>query len=304
MRTGVFGWLLLALLGGGSAAAAKLNIVASLPDYGAIAVAVGADLVQVTTLARGVEDPHFVDARPSFIRVLNRADVLIEGGAELEVGWLPVLVNGARNPKILGTAPGHIVLSRGIRMLDVPTGPIDRSMGDVHPLGNPHYNLDPANGPIMAGTIADSLARVDPANGETYRGNARKFSEMMAAKLVAWTKALAPFRGTRVVTYHKTFDYLLDRFGFELVGTIEPRPGIEPSPTHVNALIPKMKAAGVKLILCEPNRPRRTPTHVAEATGARLVLLPALVGGDEKITDYPGLFDHNVRRLTEALQAR
>ncbi len=296
--------MLLALLGWDPAAWAKLNVVATLPDFGAIASVVGGDEVLVTTLARGTEDPHFVDARPSFIRVLNRADVLIEGGAELEVGWLPPLVNNARNPKILGDEPAHVLMNRGIRMLDLPAGPIDRSMGDVHPGGNPHYTLDPANGAIMAVTVGEALAKVDPAHADLFRRNAKQFGEQLAAKVAEWTRALAPYRGTKVVTYHKSFDYLLDRFGFELVGTIEPRPGIEPSPTHINSLIPKMKAAGVRLILCEPNRPRKTPAHLAEATGARLVLLPGLVGGAEKVTDYQGLFDHHVRQLTEALQAR
>src|SRR5215510_325138 len=134
---------------------AKLNIVATLPDYGSIAQAIGGDKVNVTSIAKGTEDPHFVDAKPSYIRILNQADVLLEGGAELEIGWLPPLVNGARNPKILGEAPGHVILSRGIRLLEVPTGPVDRSMGDVHPLGNPHYWTDPANGKIIANAEAE-----------------------------------------------------------------------------------------------------------------------------------------------------
>ncbi len=303
MKTGIFGWMVVAMLGWVPAALARLHVVATLPDYGAIASAVGGDQVQVTTLARGSEDPHFVDARPSFIRVLNKADVLIEGGAELEVGWLPPLVNNARNSRILGNEPGHVVLSRGITMLDVPTGPVDRSMGDVHPLGNPHYNLDPANGPIMAKTIAEALAQIDALHADLYRRNAQEFGERMTSRIAEWEKALAPYRGTRVVTYHRSFDYLLHRFGFELAGTIEPRPGIEPSPTHINALIPKMKADGVKLILCEPNRPRKTPAHLAEATGAKLLQVPGLVGGADGVADYPSLFDAIVRELTTALRA-
>src|SRR3954465_12963316 len=146
-----FFWLSLALMS--VSAQAKLNVVATLPDFGAIAQEIGGDKVKVTTIARGTEDQHFVDARPSFVRVLNQADVLIEGGAELEVGWLPPLVNGARNSKILGDAPGHLILSRGIRLLEVPSGPVDRSMGDVHPLGNPHFTLDPENGKVIAKTL-------------------------------------------------------------------------------------------------------------------------------------------------------
>ncbi len=281
---------------------AKLNVVATLPDYGAIAEAIGGDKVKVTSLAKGTEDPHFVDARPSFIRVLNQADVLIEGGAELEIGWLPPLVNSARNAKILSDAPGHVVLSRNIRLLDVPSGPVDRSMGDVHPAGNPHYNLDPANGKIIAAAVAEAFGKLDSANAAVYQANLKKFDERLDAKLAEWTKAMEPFRGTKVVTYHKSFDYFLERFGLVLAGTIEPKPGIEPSPTHINALIPRAKEEGVKLVLVEPNRPRKTPTYVAENTGAKLVLAPGLVGGAEKVTDYFSLFDYDVARIVEALK--
>jgi ABC-type Zn uptake system ZnuABC Zn-binding protein ZnuA len=220
----------------------------------------------------------------------------------LEVGWLPPLVNGARNAKILGDAPGHLLLARGIRMLDVPSGPVDRSMGDVHPAGNPHFNLDPANGRPMAASIAEALGRLDPPNATNYRQNALEFGERVGVKIAEWRTLLLPYRGTKVVTYHKSFDYLLERFGFELVGTIEPKPGIEPSPTHINALIPRMKSAGVKLILCEPNRPRKTPAQLAEATGAKVVVLAGLVGGVPAASDYIALFDYDVRQLADALK--
>src|SRR2546428_3636757 len=190
-----------------SAAHAKLNVVATLPDFGSIAQAIGGDKVKVTSIARGNEDQHFVDARPSYIRVLNQADVLIEGGAELEVGWLPPLVNGARNGKILSDAPGHVILSRSIRLLEVPTSPVDRSMGDVHPFGNPHFTLDPANGKIIASRLAETFCTLDAANAEFYRANAQKFNQRLDKKLAEWTKLLEPYRGTKVVTYHKSFSY-------------------------------------------------------------------------------------------------
>src|SRR5438445_3434435 len=170
-------FLLFAIALGAATAQAKLNVVATIPDFGAIAQEIGGDKIKVTSIARGTEDAHFVDARPSFIRVLNQADVLIEGGAELEIGWLPPLVNGARNAKILSDAPGHVILSRGIRLLEVPTGSVDRSMGDVHPLGNPHFTLDPANGKIIANSIADTLVKVDPANANYYRANRDAFNK-------------------------------------------------------------------------------------------------------------------------------
>src|SRR5438270_9292494 len=216
---------------------AKLNVVATVPDFGAIAEEIGGEKVKVTTIARGTEDQHFVDARPSYVRVLNQADVLIEGGAELEVGWLPPLVSGARNQKILSDSPGHVILSRGIRLLEVPTGPVDRSMGDVHPFGNPHYSLDPANGKIIAGELTEVFRRLDPASAGYFEERRKRFDERLDKKMAEWTKLLEPYRGAKVVTYHKSFDYFIERFGLELTGTIEPKPGIEPSPSYINGLI-------------------------------------------------------------------
>lgn len=283
---------------------AKLNVVATLPDYGAIAEAIGGDLVKVTSLARGTEDPHFIDARPSFIRVLNQADVLIEGGAEMEVGWLPPLVNNARNSKILGDAPGHVLMSRGIQLLDVPSGPVDRSMGDVHPGGNPHFTHDPANGRIMAAQLAEAFGKLEPANAAKFNANRIAFNARLDAKLAEWTKLMEPFRGTKVATYHKSYDYFATRFGLEIVGQIEPKPGIEPSATHVSALIPRLRQAGVKLVLIEPNRPRRTPQQIATAVGAKVVVLPGMVGGHERIKDYFDLFDYDIAQLINALKER
>jgi zinc/manganese transport system substrate-binding protein len=284
------------------AAQAKLSVVATLPDFGAIAQEIGGDKVKVTSIARGTEDPHFVDAKPSYIRVLNQADMLLEGGAELEIGWLPPLVNNARNDKILGNAPGHVILSRGIQLLELPGGPVDRSQGDVHPLGNPHYWLDPRNGKIIAATIAEAFSKIDPANAATYQANLKTFSDRIDKKMVEWTQALAPYKGTKVVTYHKSLTYFLEYFGLEQVGTIEPKPGIEPSPTYINSLIPRLKSAGAKLVLVEPFRPRKTPTIVAQSINARLVLLPAAVNGHEKAKDYFSLFDYDVAQITAALK--
>jgi len=283
-------------------AQAKLNVVATIPDFGAIAEEVGGDKVKVTSIARGTEDQHFVDARPSYVRVLNQADVLIEGGAELEVGWLPPLVNGARNSKILSDAPGHVVLSRSIQLLEVPTSPVDRSMGDVHPFGNPHFSLDPANGKIIAARLAETFSTLDAANAEFYRANLQKFNERLDKKLAEWTKLMEPYHGTKIVTYHKSFNYFLERFGLELAGTIEPKPGIEPSPSYVNSLIPKLKAEGVKVVIVEPFRPRKTPEYVAQAIGAKLVLLPGSVGGNDKTKDYFALFDYDIQTLVNALK--
>jgi len=281
---------------------ARLNVVATLPDYGAIAEEIGGDKVKVTSLAKGTEDPHFIDARPSFLRILNQADVLLEGGAEMEIGWLPALVNNARNPKILGAAPGRVLMAQGISLLDVPSAPVDRSMGDVHPAGNPHFAHDPANGRIMAAHLVEVFSKLDAANALLYQANLKKFNGRLDQKLVEWTKLMEPYRGIKVVTYHKSYEYFAARFGLEIVGQIEPKPGIEPSPTHINALIPRMKEAGAKLVMIEPNRPRKTPQYVADAIGAKLVIVPGMVGGHEKIKDYLGVFDYDVAQIVAALK--
>lgn len=285
-------------------AEAKLNVVATLPDYGAIASEIGGDKVKVTNLARGTEDPHFVDGKPSFIRTLNQADVLLEGGAELEIGWLPPLVNSARNRKILSDAPGHGIMSRGISMIDVPTGAVDRSMGDVHAAGNPHYALDPLNGKIIAANIADVFSKVDPKNKDYYTANLQKFKEQIDQKMVTWTKLMEPIRGTKIVTYHKSYDYFAKRFGLEIVGQIEPKPGIEPSATHINALVGRVKGERAKLVVIEPSRSQRTPQYVADAIGGKLLILPLMVGGDDKIKTYFDLFDYDIAKITTALKAK
>jgi len=283
-------------------AQAKLNVVATLPDYSAIAKEIGGDKIQVTSLAKGSEDAHFVVAKPSFIRVLNKADVLLEGGADLEIGWLPPLLANARNSKILPGGSGHVVLSEKIKLLGVPEGPVDRSMGDVHPAGNPHYALDPENGTVMAEQITETLSRLDSSNAVFFRDNLKRFNDTLNRKIAEWDRTLKPFQGTKVVTYHRSYDYFLEHFGFELVGTIEPKPGIEPSPTHINSLISKTKELGVKLVITEPFRNRKTPEYIASAIGAKWLILPEKVGASEKVPDYFSLFDYNVSQIANALK--
>jgi len=297
--------ILLALLGGALGAGAPsradvLRVVATTPDLGSIAAAVGGDAVEVTALARPGEDPHYVDPKPSFIRTLNQADALVEGGAALEAGWLPPLVDGARNPRIALGAPGRIVASQGLALLEVPTQ-LDRSQGDIHPFGNPHYLPDPENGRAVAATIAEGLCQVDHARCDTFRANGRRFAQTIEERLAEWQRVLAGARGTKVVTYHKTFDYLARRFGLDVIDNLEPKPGIPPSPAHVTSLIPKMQAQGVRLILLEPFRERKTPDFVAGKTGAKVVVLPIMPGGAEA-RDYLGLTDYNVKQLEAALK--
>jgi ABC-type Zn uptake system ZnuABC Zn-binding protein ZnuA len=281
-------------------ARAELNVVASLPDFGAIAEAVGGKAVKVTTIARGSEDPHFVDARPSFVRVLNKADLLIESGADLEAGWLPTLVTAARNAKIQGTGEGHLVLAPFVKLIDVPTRPVDRSMGDVHPTGNPHFWLDPRNGKIIAKRIASALSELDPKNASLYEKNLMAFQGKIDSKWVEWEKKLEPLRGAKVISYHKSYEYLAAAFGLEVIAQLEPKPGIEPSATHIAQLVQQAKSAGVKFVMIEPYRPRKSAEQVAEAIGARMIVLPDKTGSTPEAKDYIRLFDAIVGQLTEA----
>lgn len=281
---------------------AELNVVATMPDVAGLAEAVGAGKLKVTSLARPTEDAHFVDPKPSFIRVLNKADALIEGGADLEIGWLPPLVQGARNRKIVTGGNGLINAANGLALLDVPGGPVDRSQGDVHGKGNPHYLLDPVRAGQVAKQLAGEFARLDPANAADYTRANEVFQEALAKKVETWTRLLAPFKGAKVVTYHRSFDYLLDRFGLVLAGTIEPKPGIEPSPTHINGLVPRIKDQGVKLILIEDHRPAKTPKYVAEQAGVKLVVLPHFPGGHKTSETYLEWMDHLIAELMAALK--
>lgn len=280
---------------------AKLNVVATTPDLGAIAREIGGDKVTVKTLARPTEDPHFIDPKPSFITILNKADVLVEGGAHLESGWLPPLIEGARNKKILIGSTGRIVGSEGVTLIQVPTA-LNRALGDIHPMGNPHYLLDPLNGKMVAQHICDTLCKLDTASCPDFQANLEGFNRRINEKMIEWEKLMASFKGIKVVSYHKSYDYLLERFGLELFDTLEPKPGIPPSPTHINALIPRMKETGVKAIIIEPNKERKTPEFIAERTGAKVLVLPGTVEGIEEVKDYISLFDYNLTQIASVIR--
>ena len=281
-------------------AQAKINVVASTPDLGSIAREIGGDRVEVTSLAKGTEDPHFVDAKPSFIRILNQAEVLIEGGADLEVGWLPPLILSARNPKIQLGRPGRIIAADVIRLIELPTGPIDRSLGDVHPFGNPHFTLDPLNGRSIARLIANRLCEISSGDCPAFKDQLKKFEEKIDTRLGPWQSQMAPLKGTKVVTYHKSYSYFAERFGVRVVNTIEPKPGIPPSAAHVRDLVTQMKAEGVRIIMIEPNSERKTPSFLAQETGAKVAIVPSMVGAAKGAEDYFGLFDAMVQTLVAA----
>ena len=294
---------LVAIAATGSPAAAQLRVVATTPDLASIAREIGGDKVSVVALAKPTEDPHFVDAKPSHIVTLNRADALIEGGAELELGWLPPLLENSRNSKISAGAPGRIVASDGVKMLEIPTS-FDRSKGDVHSLGNPHFMIDPVTVKIIARNIAGHFAQIDPKNAATYNGNLTRFNTRLDAKYAAWQKELAPYRGARIVTYHKDFVYLGDRFGLTIVDELEPKPGIAPSPAHLAQVIGKMKSTNAKVILVQPFQNRKTAETVARQTGATVLDVPQQPGAAPNTTTYFDMMDNLVHTLAGGLGAK
>ena len=281
--------------------AKKLNVVATTPDLASIAELIGGDAVDVKALAKPTEDAHFVDPKPSSIVTLNRADMLIDGGAELELGWLPALLQSARNPKIAAGAAGRVSASQGIRLLEVPTT-FDRSKGDVHALGNPHFLIDPVNARTVAGRIAAQLSQIDPANAAKYNANLKAFEARIDSKLAEWQKQLAPYAGAKIVTYHKDFPYLAARFKLDVVETLEPKPGIAPSPAHLAEVITTMKAKGAKVIFVQPFQNRKTAETVARQTGATILDLAQQPGAVKGTTTYFDMMDYIVATIADALR--
>lgn len=287
----------------GPPAAKTISVVATTPDLAVLAKAIGGDAVDVKSLAKPTEDPHFVDAKPSHVVTLNRADVLIDGGAELEMGWLPALLESARNAKIAAGAPGRVSASLGIRMLEVPTS-FDRAKGDVHALGNPHFLLDPTNVRIVVTQIAEHFAKVDPASAAVYQGNLKKFLATLDVKSAEWAKALEPYKGAKIVTYHKDFVYLAERYKLDVIENLEPKPGIEPSPIHLAAVIAAMRAQKVRIILVQPYQNRKTAETVARQTDAVVLDVPQQPGVKPNTATYFDLMDSIVRTIATALQEK
>ncbi len=294
---------LIAITATASKVSAQIRVVATTPDLASVARDIGGDRVNVVALAKPTEDPHFVDAKPSFIVTLSRADALIEGGAELELGWLPPLLDNSRNSRIAAGAPGRIVASEGIRLLEIPTS-FDRSKGDIHSLGNPHFMIDPVSVKIIARNIANHFAQIDPKSAATYNANLARFNSRLDAKLAEWQRQLTPYRGAKIVTYHKDFIYLAARFGLSIVDELEPKPGIAPSPAHLAQVIREMKAANAKVILVQPFQNRKTAETVARQTGAAVLDAPQQPGAVSNTTTYFGMMDNLVHALATGLGAQ
>ncbi len=283
-------------------AAGKLSVVTATEDLAALAREVGGDRVDVEALARGYQDPHFVEPKPSFILKLNRADLLILVGRELEIGWLPPLINQSRNPRLQPGAAGYLDASLNVKILELPTGQITRAMGDVHPQGNPHYWLDPDNGRRIAQSIQKKLAELSPNDAGYFAGRYADFDRRLAAAEKRWDGQMALYRGLKIVTYHRSWPNFADRFGLDIIGYIEPRPGIPPSPSHTLELIQEMKRQGVKIMLVEPYFDLKTPNAIARDTGATVLVMAPSVGGEKEITDYLKLFDYDINMLATAIK--
>ncbi|HST30028.1 MAG TPA: metal ABC transporter substrate-binding protein [Chthoniobacterales bacterium] len=284
-----------------SVAQAKLNVVATLPDFGSLAREVGGDKIDLVVLAKPTEDPHFVDARPSFVVSLRNADVLIDGGAELEIGWLPPLLQNARNPKIEVGKPGRVQASQGIRLMEVPAA-LTRAAGDVHALGNPHFCVDPIIAKAIAQHIAKSFAAVDPPNASFYDANYKKFEATINAKLQGWGAILQDYKDQHVAAYHDSWPYFGHRFGLNIDIFLEPKPGIPPSPSHLTEVIGQMKSYHVKAIIVEPYHDRRIAEKVARSTGATVVDFSQFPGGIPNSDSYVALIDQLVKKLADALK--
>ena len=279
---------------------AALQIVTTTQDLAALAEAVGGDYVKVQSLTPGTRDPHFAAAKPSMIRKVFRADLLLIIGADMEIGWLPPLLQAARNSRVQPGNPGHLDLSGTVPILGKLSGPVSRALGDVHAKGNPHYWLDPRNGAHMARAIAARLGELDPEHAADYERRFLAFERMLNDKLPGWRAELAHLESKPVIAYHTSFIYLADAFGFRIVDEVEPKPGIAPSAASLSALLTHIKADDIGVLIMEPYYERRSARYLNEQTGIRVAVLPQSVGAQKGIDNYFDLFDAIVAVLNNA----
>jgi ABC-type Zn uptake system ZnuABC Zn-binding protein ZnuA len=283
--------------------AKKLNVVTSTTDMAALAQEVGGDKISVESIAKGYQDPHFVEAKPSFLLKLRQADLLISVGLQLEIGWLPPLITQCGNPKIQVGAPGYLDASQFSEILEIPQGTVTRAEGDVHPLGNPHYWLDPDNGRRIARGFAAKLADLDAGNAAYFQQRFQDFDRRLSAAEQKWDAEMKPYRGRKVVTYHRSFPNFARHFGLDVIGYVEPRPGIPPSPSHTIELIQLMKRENCRVVLVEPYFDLKTPQSIGRETGGQVVVYLPSVAGEKQVTNYFELFDYDIGLLIKAFQA-
>ena len=293
---------MLAIVAGSRPAAAAVQVVTTTADLGSLAQEIGGDRVTVTALAKGYQDPHFVDPKPSFILAVSRADLLIVIGRELEIGWLPPLISSSRNAKIQPGGKGYLDASMNVKILEIPTGQITRAMGDVHPSGNPHYWLEPDNGRRIAQAIRDKLSELSPADRAYFAQRYSDFNGRLAEAEKRWTAAMAPYKDAKIVTYHRSWPNFMERFGLDVIGYVEPKPGVPPSPTHTLELIAEIKRQGAKVIVVEPYFDLKTAQSIANQVGGQVLVLAPSVGGAKEASDYIKLFDYDVNLLAATLK--
>jgi zinc/manganese transport system substrate-binding protein len=282
-------------------AAAALNILACEPEWGALAQALGGDKVNVYNATTALQDPHRIEARPSLMARARSADLLLCSGSQLEIGWVPLLLTQSGNARIQPGAPGNLEASALVARLEIPSV-VDRSLGDIHPGGNPHVHTDPRNIARVADALTQRLAQLDPANAADYRARAASFGAAWQASIRRWELQAAPLKGVPVVVYHKDLSYFIRWLGLREVGSLEPMPGIPPTPAHLAELVEQMKRDPAKLILYSPYSDPRAAEFLSQRTGIPAVMVPYTVGGTEKAKDLTGLFDDTIERLLKALK--
>jgi zinc/manganese transport system substrate-binding protein len=307
LRSKLFGIVLSAALAAtlllpSQAEAKKLKVITTLTDLASLTQEVGGDKVDIEALAKGYQDPHFVEPKPSFLLKLRNADVLILVGLDLEIGWLPPLITQSGNGKIQPGGQGYLDASQFAQILEIPQGNVTRAEGDVHPLGNPHYWLDPDNGRRIAKGIAAKLSAMDPQDQAYFQQREQDFEKRLAEADKKWLAQMAPYRNRKVVTYHRSWPNFAKHFGLDVIGYIEPRPGIPPTPSHTIELVNQMKRENVKLELIEPYFDSKTPNSIAGMVNGKVVVLMPSVGGKPEITDYFKLFDYDIALLIKAFE--
>ena len=278
-----------------------IRIVTTTQDLKSIAELIGGDKVEVFSIATGYQNPHFVDPKPSFIIKLSNADIFATVGLDLETGWSPQLVTSSRNPKIQKGSPGYVDASAGVSLMQIPSS-LNRGEGDIHLFGNPHYWLDPLNGKQIARNICNGLMRVSPLNKNFFESNLKLFNETIDRKIIEWTKAMAKYKGTKIIAYHNEWCYFENRFGLQIVDFLEPKPGIPPSPSQLVKIIGEIKNNQIKVIISSPYFTTSSSDVVAKQTGAKVLTLATSSSAFESIKNYYDLFDYNITQLVSALK--
>ena len=295
-------WLLAAILGAWAAPAlANLNVFATVPEWGALTQELGGDKVNVYIATNALQDPHHVEAKPSLIARARSADLVVATGAELEIGWLPLVTQQAGNPKVQAGKPGYFEAAPLVPMVEKPTR-LDRAEGDVHPLGNPHIQTDPRNIARIAGPLSAKLAELDPANAAYYQARYKAFAERWTAAIGHWEREAVPLRGVTVVVQHKAFPYLLDWLGMKEVAALEPKPGVEPTIAHLSEVLQTIQRQPVKMVIRAAYQSDRASQWIAERAKINVVVLPFTVGGDDVAKDLFSLFDDTIQRLLKGTQ--